>query len=155
EAVVGLTEAIKAGSTAYSSIPGLGYRQNGGVVLNPAAPLVKDLDERMPMMAWDLLPMTQYRAHNWHCFGPLEGQPYAAVYTSLGCPYHCSFCCIQAPFKAGEKQLGINETTNSYRFWSADAVIAQIDLLVTKYGVRNIKIADEMFVLHPRHVGTI
>ena len=28
----------------------------------------------------------------------------------------------------------------------------QIDTLVTRYGVRNIKVADEMFVLHPKHV---
>jgi hypothetical protein len=35
---------------------------------------------------------------------------------------------------------------------AAGEVIEQIDLLVQKYGVRNIKFADEMFVLHPRHV---
>ena len=27
-----------------------------------------DLDGEMPGVAWDLLPMKQYRAHNWHCF---------------------------------------------------------------------------------------
>jgi len=41
---------------------------------------------------------------------------------------------------------------NSYRFWSPAAVLAQIDTLVTKHGVRNLKIADEMFVLNRRHV---
>jgi len=41
--------------------------------------------------------------HNWHCLGGRERQPYAALYTTLGCPYHCSFCCIQAPFKSGER----------------------------------------------------
>jgi len=34
-------------------------------------------------------------------------------------------------------------------------VIEQIDMLVNKYGVRNIKIADEMFVLNKKHVGAI
>src|SRR5262249_51086049 len=33
-----------------------------------------------------------------------------------------------------------------------DTVIEQIDLLVNRYGVRNLKIADEMFVLNRRHV---
>ena len=138
-----------------SAIPGLGYRQDGRVVTNPASPLVGDLDRTMPGIAWDLLPMTRYRAHNWHCFGDLERQPYAALYTTLGCPYRCSFCCIQAPFKRGERAAGLKDTTNSYRFWSPQRVVDEIDLLVNRYGVRNIKIADEMFVLHPRHVGQI
>jgi anaerobic magnesium-protoporphyrin IX monomethyl ester cyclase len=106
----------------------------------------------MPGVAWDLLPMNKYRAHNWHCLGGRERQPYAALYTTLGCPYHCSFCCIQAPFKSGENAAGIKESTNSYRYWNPDTVIGQIDLLVNRYGVSNIKIADEMFVLNRKHV---
>ena len=122
------------------------------VVSNPAAPLVMDVETEMPGSAWDLLPMAKYRAHNWHCFGDLDRQPYAAIYTTLGCPYHCSFCCIQAPFKAGEQMAGLKENVNSYRFWSPARVVEEIDLLVTRHGVRNIKFADEMFVLNARHV---
>jgi radical SAM superfamily enzyme YgiQ (UPF0313 family) len=96
--------------------------------------------------------MDKYRAHNWHCFGDLQREPYASFYTTFGCPFHCSFCCIQAPFKTGEKEAGWKESVNSYRFWSAQAVIAQIDKLVNQYGIRNIKIADEMFVLNSRHI---
>ena len=94
--------------------------------------------------------MEKYRAHNWHCFDGLQRQPYAAIYTTLGCPFRCSFCCIQAPFKEGEAL--INHTGNSYRYWSPDHVIKEIDTLVNQYGVRNIKIADEMFVLNAKHV---
>ena len=150
--VLELLEALKAGESDYSKVRGLCCSENGAIRLTPAAPLVKDLDHEMPEMAWDLLPMKKYRAHNWHCFGDLERQPYASLYTTFGCPYHCSFCCIQAPFKSGEKVAGWKESVNSYRFWSPQAVIAQIDKLVEEYGVRNIKIADEMFVLNPRHV---
>ena len=132
-------------------VRGLWYRENGAICSNLPAPLVQNLDAEMPS-AWDLLPMDRYRAHNWHCFGHLQRQPYASIYTSLGCPYKCAFCCIQAPFKSGEKLIGYKETVNSYRCWSPEAVIAQIDTLVTRYGVRNIKIADEMFVLNPKHV---
>jgi radical SAM superfamily enzyme YgiQ (UPF0313 family) len=43
--------------------------------------------------------MGKYRAHNWPCFGDLAARkPYASIYTSLGCPYKCTFCCINAPF---------------------------------------------------------
>jgi radical SAM superfamily enzyme YgiQ (UPF0313 family) len=152
-AVSDLLEALRATPDPdLSRIRGLVYRAGGGVVSNAAAPLVTDVEADMPGGAWDLLPTAKYRAHNWHCFGGLQRQPYAAIYTTLGCPYHCSFCCIQAPFKAGEQALGLKESVNSYRFWSPARVVEEIDLLVNRYGVRNIKFADEMFVLNARHV---
>ena len=151
--VLELLQVIKSARTDYHKVRGLWYRDNKRTIkTTPAAPLVKDLDREMPALAWDLLPMEKYRAHNWHCFGGLDRKPYAAIYTTLGCPYHCSFCCIQAPFKSGEQALGYKTRVNSYRFWPPDSVIAQIDTLVREYGVENLKIADEMFVLNPRHV---
>jgi anaerobic magnesium-protoporphyrin IX monomethyl ester cyclase len=154
--VADLLEAYRAGSDpSLTGIRGLVYRDRGKAVFNAPAPLVTDLDRDMGGSAWDLLPMTRYRAHNWHCFGRLQREPYAALYTTLGCPYHCSFCCIQAPFKNGERAAGLNGAVNSYRFWSPARVIEEIDRLVTRYGVRNIKFADEMFVLNQRHVLAI
>ncbi len=150
--VLELLQALKANSDDYSKVSGLGYREGKGVRFTPPAPLVKNLDGEMPGIAWDLLPMEKYRAHNWHCFGELKRQPYATLYTTLGCPYHCTFCCIQSPFKAGEKKMGLGESVNSYRSWSPQSVMLQIDQLVREHGVRNIKIADEMFVLNRRHV---
>ena len=150
--ILELLQALQTTFPDYSKVRGLCYRQGDDVVQNPFSPLVKDPDREMPEMAWDLLPMKKYRAHNWHSFGNLQRQPYASLYTTFGCPYHCSFCCIQAPFKSGESALGLKESVNSYRFWSPQSVITQIDRLVHEYGVRNIKIADEMFVLNPRHV---
>jgi radical SAM superfamily enzyme YgiQ (UPF0313 family) len=152
-AITGLVEALRhTRAPDLRGVPGLTYRSAAGVVSTPAAPLVMDLEREMPGIAWDLLPMPKYRAHNWHCFGDIPRQPYAALYTTLGCPYRCSFCCIQAPFKSGEQMLGLKPTANSYRFWSPERVVEEIDVLVTKYGVRNVKFADEMFVLNQRHV---
>jgi radical SAM superfamily enzyme YgiQ (UPF0313 family) len=150
--LVSLIEALKTSRPGFSKVPGLWYREEGQIRSTRDKPLLANLDVEMAGQAWDLLPMGHYRAHNWHCLGGKERQPYAAIYTTLGCPYHCSFCCIQAPFKSGEKAAGIKESTNSYRYWSPDAVLAQIDLLVNQYGVRNLKIADEMFVLNRKHV---
>lgn len=153
-----LIEAMKGGRTEdYAKVPDLWFWEKTGKARFSAvsAPLVKDLDQEMPVMAWDQLPMDRYRAHNWHCFGDLNRQPYAAIYTTLGCPYHCSFCCIQAPFKSGEKALGMKESASSYRFWSPKWVLDQMELLVKTYGVKNLKFADEMFVLNPRHVLAI
>lgn len=150
--LVGIVEALKSPVPEFSRVPGLWYRIDGAPRLVPGKPLLTDLDGEMPGVAWDLLPMPKYRAHNWHCLGGHGRQPYAAVYTTLGCPYHCSFCCIQAPFKSGEEAAGVKKSVNTYRAWSPDTVIRQIDVLVNQYGVRNIKIADEMFVLNRRHV---
>ncbi len=151
--VVDLLEALRADADPdLGAVRGLVYRQGAEVAFNPAAPLVTNLDVDMPGGAWDLMPVSKYRAHNWHCFGHLEREPYAAIYTTLGCPYHCSFCCIQAPFKEGEHALGLGTNVNSYRFWSPERVLKEIDTLVNTYGVRNLKFADEMFVLNPRHV---
>jgi radical SAM superfamily enzyme YgiQ (UPF0313 family) len=152
--IMALVEALKASSPALEKVPGLWYRDDDGEVRsNPDVPLVSDLNTAMPGEAgWDLLPMAKYRAHNWHCLGGLDRQPYAAIYTTLGCPYHCSFCCIQAPFRAGERAAGLRATANSYRYWHPVHVVDQIGLLVERYGVRNLKIADEMFVLNRGHV---
>lgn len=154
--IVELLDALDGGRPEdIRNVAGLWYVEDGVVRTNPPAPLLQDLDGEMPHVAWDLLPMDAYRAHNWHCFADLQRQPYAAVYTTLGCPYKCSFCCIQAPFKEGERLLGYKESANSYRRWSPEVVVDQIDHLVSEYGVRNIKVADEMFVLNRRHVTGI
>jgi radical SAM superfamily enzyme YgiQ (UPF0313 family) len=150
--IVSLVEALKSPVPAATTVPGLYYRDGTRVLHTPGKPLVTALDGEMPGIAWDLLPMARYRAHNWHCLGGRDRQPYAALYTTLGCPFHCSFCCIQAPFKAGEEAAGVHKAANTYRAWNPDSVIEQIDVLVNRYGVRNIKIADEMFVLTRRHV---
>jgi anaerobic magnesium-protoporphyrin IX monomethyl ester cyclase len=128
----------------FSRIPGLFYRLGKDILHGPPASIVpqEKMQEEYPGQAWDLLPMDKYRAHNWHCFGHVnERTPYASVYTGLGCPFKCHFCCIHAPF--GSKA--------SFRYWDPAFMIKQFDLLAEKYNVRNIKIADEMFVLNEKH----
>lgn len=139
------TQALK-NNGSFTGIPSLWYRNEAGlIVANPPGELMDNLDEEMPGAAWDLLPMEKYRAHNWHCFEHIhDRQPYASIHTTLGCPYKCTFCCINAPFGKA-----------SYRMWSPESVIKEIDILVNKYGVKNIKFVDEMFVLNPRHVHGI
>lgn len=153
--VVELAQALKSNETNLRKVHDLWFLEDGKIRRGPAAPLIRDIEGQMKGMAWDLLPMHLYRAHNWQTFGNLARQPYASMYTSLGCPFHCSFCCIQAPFKSGEAAAGFGENVNTYRYWSTPTVLDQIGYLVEKHGVRNFKFADEMFVLNPRHVATI
>ena len=153
--ITDLLGALRGGAETYENVRGLCYTDGNSLRHTAPAPLVNDLDAEMPTVAWDLLPMDRYRAHNWECFGGLDRQPYAALYTTLGCPYKCTFCCIQSPFKEGEREAGFSPSTNTYRRWRPETVLAQIDTLVNDYGVQNFKIADEMFVLNPKHVEAI
>jgi anaerobic magnesium-protoporphyrin IX monomethyl ester cyclase len=158
-----LLSALKSGGMDLHRVRGLAWGDNGKVQRNPDAPLVQDLDAEIPAPAYDLLPgLGLYRAHNWHCFGGLDRSPYASLYTTLGCPYACSFCCIQAPFRSGEalaaqgkgRGLGVRPAANSYRFWSPHRVVETL-VGLRDQGVTNVKIADEMFVLNPGHVAAI
>ena len=99
-----------------NEIPGLWYKENETIKSNSRAENIKDLTNELPDIAWDLLPMDKYKAHNWHCLDDLESRhKYACISTSLGCPFNCSFCCINAPFG---KHL--------WRTWSPKWVLKQI-----------------------------
>ena len=142
ETILMTAKALREYAPNFSNIPSLWFKQDGEIMKNMPGELMDNIDQHMPGVAWDLLPMSNYRAHNWHCFEHInERQPYISMHTSLGCPYKCTFCCINAPF--GKP---------SYRLWSPDTVIKEIDIIVNQYGVKNIKFVDEMFVLNRRHV---
>jgi radical SAM superfamily enzyme YgiQ (UPF0313 family) len=131
-ALEAMLAALKAGRSP-DGIPGL-WTSRGGAGW---AVLLSDLDS-LPAPAWDLLPMEKYRAHNWHCFDRLDQrQPYGVIYTSLGCPFDCTYCNVKSLYGG---RSGI-------RFRSPAKVAQDVDLLATQYGVRNIKILDELFVL--------
>jgi len=143
EEQIPLKELIKClkSDNDLSKVSGLWYAENNTIKNNQKAKLINDLDKYLPIAAWDLLPMDKYRAHNWHCFDDIENRmPYGAIYTSLGCPYKCTFCCINAPFGG-----------SSIRYRSPELVVEEIEHLNKEYGIKNIKIIDEMFVLDERH----
>jgi radical SAM superfamily enzyme YgiQ (UPF0313 family) len=140
------------GKTKIKDVKGLWYFKNETIEFTSQAPVVADLDEQLGEYAWDLLPdLTRYRAHNMHCFQDFEKStvsdfsdvrsPYVAMNTSLGCPYSCNYCCINAIFG----KPGI-------RYWSLEKVLSWIDKLVNRYGIKNIRFDDELFILSPRRV---
>lgn len=139
----GLIEALRAGREPRG-VPGLWQWQDGQLVAAPRPEPWPDLDS-LPRPAWDVLPLERYRAHNWHCFDSIQRrQPYAVLYTSLGCPFNCGFCCINSLF--GRRGI---------RLRAPEQVLAEVDFLVERWGVRNIKIIDEMFALDQRRVEAI
>lgn len=94
----------------------------------------------------DFLDPRNYKAHNWHLWTGNQAGGYASLYTSLSCPFRCSFCCIAAPF-GGSGQ--------GYRHWSPNQVVAHINNLVEQKKVTNFKFVDEMFCFNRAHVRAI
>jgi len=135
-------------------VRGLWYRENDVVIKTPPAPLIQNLDEEPPGLAWPLFDPRKYYAHDWHTgYDDYQNRtPYANIITELGCPFHCQFCCIQAPFKTGEAAVGYKPSVNSYRCWSPEIVVKEIEWLVNQYNLMHIKFPDEMFMLKPSHV---
>lgn len=147
--------AVRAGSFDPSKIKGLGYMDDDGhPVLNETESIVakRDLANDLPGMAWDLLPdIKKYRTAGWHSWSNgADKSPFAALYTSLGCPYRCSFCMINIINRTDNGDHITSADSNMYRFWSPDFIIKQFDQIAAM-GVKNVKIADELFVLNPRH----
>tara|TARA_Y100000004_G_scaffold53910_1_gene59999 strand:- start:17060 stop:18592 length:1533 start_codon:yes stop_codon:yes gene_type:complete len=136
--------------TELEKVPGLWFYDWKKKEVKSAhiAPVIADLDNEIPTMSWDLMDMMKYRTANWHSWtnevDPNNQNPFAALYTSLGCPYNCSFCCINAPFNDN------GTIRNSFRHFSPQKIISFFDQ-IADFGITNVKIADELFVLKPAH----
>jgi len=63
----------------------------------------------------------------------------AAVFTSRGCPYRCTYC------TTGEVSAGI-AARDRQRLKSLNNVVAEIEYLVTGHGVRFVNITDDLFL---------
>jgi len=97
--------------------------QDAGFIINPAAELIDKLDT-LPMPAYDLLPpLRLYRSRS-------RKLPMAAIFTSRGCPYHCTFC-------------NHNIFGKTFRAFSANRVIQEIEFLISNYGVKQFDILDD------------
>lgn len=76
---------------------GLGWKLDGKPRLNKPSLVVPqtEMDNHLPGYAWDLVDLNRYRSHFWQTGYRHEGRtPFAALYTSLGCPFKCNFCWI-------------------------------------------------------------
>jgi len=137
--VVDLLKVLAAGKPRPDAkLSGVSWLDGDAAVIGGRRSLIKNPDT-LSFAAWDLLPMDRYRAHHWHCFDRLDRrQPYASIYTNLGCPYTCSFCNVNAV--AG---------TANFRARTPENVVEEIDLLVKQYGVRNLRIVDNVFTIRP------
>ena len=123
---------LKKSSPDFASIHGLAYRQGDEVVLNPARPLISNLDE-LPMPAYDLFPMDRY-------YGYSVIPNYNEAVTSRGCEGACHFC-----YEWWLVDQRNPRDFTSHRTRGGKKVAEEMELLNKKYGVKALTFMDDDF----------
>ena len=127
-----------ASDSDLGEVAGIGFRDDGHVIMTERRPNVKDLDS-VPFPAWDLLPMEIYLrnpiwgdvANNSSGFrSDAKVTRSMNVISSRGCPFSCTYC---------YHLFG----RSNYRFRSAQNVVDEIEVLVDRYGVDFIGFVDD------------
>ena len=121
-----LSQQVSAGH-ALGAIPGLVQRREGQLVRGPHRPFLKDLDA-LPLPAWDMVDMERYLGE-WQ---KRTGERRAAVLTSRGCPFDCSWC--------SKPTFG-----RTYRQQSPARVVEELMALQARYRVDYVRFCDDVF----------
>lgn len=126
-----VVEQLAAGDfspAALRAIPGIGYRENGYLVVNKPAPTIDP--DSLPYPARHLLPRRRYTMHPPFGLYP----PVAIVESARGCPYLCSFCSLP----------------KTHRQRSIDHLLGEIRDLVRADKIREIHFVDPTFTIDRR-----
>ncbi len=126
-----LVESINSGVTDFSTIEGLAFQANEGVIKTPRRKVMKELDQ-LPFPAWDLLDIEPYRS-SW-----LKHTGYFSLNmgTTRGCPFKCNWC--------AKPIYG-----NRYNSRSPRNVLNELKLLKAKFQFDHIWFCDDIFGLKP------
>lgn len=108
------------------AIKGIAYRSGGRILVNEPRPLIYNLDA-LPFPARNFYRMADYRRP----FYEFHGTPFASIVTSRGCPFKCRFC---ASHTVAGREIRLRSIPN---------IIKEIDMLLERYKVRFISIADD------------
>jgi anaerobic magnesium-protoporphyrin IX monomethyl ester cyclase len=127
-----LLEELKRPSPNFDGIKGLTYRKGDEIVLNPARPLIQNLDE-LPMPAYDLFPMDRY-------YGYSVIPNYNEAVTTRGCEGACHFC-----YEWWLVDPRNPRDFTSHRTRSGKAVADEMELLNKQYGVKALTFMDDDF----------
>ncbi len=136
ETILELLSALGA-KQPVNKIPGISYREGDKIVSTPLRTKMVDLDT-LPFLAYHLLPWRSYKPHPPHG----RGLPFAAVITSRGCPYHCSYC--------SKPIFG-----TAFRGQNPERVAGEIDYHRRKFNIREFAFYDDVFTLDKKRTHAI
>ena len=134
-----LVKSIEAkGKNELKEVKGLAFKDNGKIIITERGGFIRNLDE-LPFPARHLIPPpSEYHPTP----ASYKRLPHADLITSRGCPYTCTFC-----------DNGIFGP--SYRERSPENVMEEVELLINKYNVRDIKFFDDVFTLNKKRAHKI
>jgi len=130
--IVELVDALENGKD-LGRVPGLYWRKDGKVIVNPPAQLVQDLDT-IPFPAHDLYKIEKYTNLQPLTDGLDKHARSYTIITSRGCPYHCTYC---------SKPI----TGDTWRGRSVDNIIEEWRWLVKGLGATEIGVTDDIWNL--------
>ena len=133
--VLELIEKMALGGESWKSVQGIAFRENGGVVVNNARPIDRNLD-RLPYPNRSLLPDHDY-------FNPVvKHYPYTVAITSRGCSGKCIFCTVPRLYP------------NIIQSRTAESVLGELELILDQ-GYREVFFRDETFTMFKKRNETL
>jgi len=141
QSLIDLLSRLKA-EKPYHDVDGLVYREGAEVRANPKTGFIPDLDS-IPFPAHDLLDPERYFKLALPMGYSMLSNRNLPVVTSRGCPCKCTFC------------SSTNLWGNRYRMRSADNVLAELDWLVSRFGVREVKFQDDNLTTNRQRARSI
>ena len=134
--IVELLQTIEHNQT-LDSIRGISYRKDGRIVNNPPPSTNIDM-ESLPFLAYHLLPWPRYKPHPPHG----RAYPFAAIITSRGCPYQCSYC--------SKPIFG-----SKFRAQTPKRVVNEITYYQKRFGIKELAFYDDVFTLDRKRAYAI
>ncbi len=136
ETIIELLQALEH-KQPLSKIQSVSYRKDGEVASNPVRAKNVELDS-LPFLAYHLLPWRSYKPHPPHG----RALPFAAIITSRGCPYRCSYC---------SKPIFGNE----FRGQSPERVVEELAYHKRRFDIKEFAFYDDVFTLDKRRAYAI
>jgi anaerobic magnesium-protoporphyrin IX monomethyl ester cyclase len=139
--IIPLLQAIEMGGD-LRTLDGIAFRNGSDVVINEKTHQIADLDS-IPFPARHLLPMEKYFSAGVRHGGFSRRDRATSMISSRGCRYRCNFCTAFKVF------------TRLPRIRSVGNVMAEIEQLVTQFGVNEIFFEDDQFLVKQKHTEEV
>lgn len=121
------------------AVPGVCWREGGETRFAPPRPLIEPLDQ-LPLPDRELANLDHYLRPQRII--PFHTGRSMTLLSSRGCPFRCVFCSTKVHWR-------------KFRGFSAERVLAEMELLIERYRVEIIHLFDDLFIADKRRFAAI